>query len=95
MKSILKLFFLVTFATLSFAQESDVKINYEGKDFTQLKFAWKAQWITHPTESTLDSRKFLFRKEFNLNTIPEKFIIYVSADNRYKLYVNGEYVVSG
>ena len=44
------------------AQESDVKVNHEGKEFTQLKHAWTSQWITHPTESTLDARKFLFRR---------------------------------
>lgn len=66
----------------------------EEKNF-MLKHAWKAQWITHPTESTLDSRKFLFRRTFDLDEKPEKFLIYLSADNRYRLYVNGAYVVSG
>lgn len=86
--------FLCQFLML-FAQESDVKINHEGKEFTKLKHAWTAQWITHPTASTLDARKFLFRRTFNLATQPEKFIIHVSADNRYRLHVNGEYLVSG
>lgn len=85
----------IVFSILMFAQESKVKINYEGKDFTQLKHAWTAQWITHPTESTLDSRMFLFRRNFNLTKQPENFIIYISADNRYRLYVNGTYIVSG
>lgn len=78
-----------------FPQESGVTINHEGKDFTKLKHAWKAQWITHPTESTLDSRKFLFRRVFNLDIKPEKFIIHLSADNRYRLFVNGAYIISG
>lgn len=77
------------------AQESDVKINHQGKEFTKLKHAWTSQWITHPTESTLDSRKFLFRRTFDLISKPEKFIIHISADNRYRLYINGQYVVSG
>ena len=77
------------------AQESDVKINHQGKEFTKLKHAWTSQWITHPTESTLDARKFLFRRSFNLSIKPEKFIIHISADNRYRLYINGEYRVSG
>jgi len=77
------------------AQESNVSINGDGKDYTKLKHTWIAQWITHPTESTLDANTFLFRKNFELQDIPEKFIIYVSADNRYKLFVNGKYVGSG
>ena len=78
-----------------YAQESVVKINNEGKDFTMLKHAWKAQWITHPTESTLDFGVFVFRKEFTLNEKVSSFKVYVSADNRYRLFVNGIYVGSG
>ena len=77
------------------AQESKVKINYEGKDVTSLKHAWSAQWITHPTASTLDYNVFLFRRDFDLAVIPKTFIIYVSADNRYKLFVNGKKVSMG
>ncbi len=29
-----------------YPQESQVEINHEGKDFTSLKHAWSAQWIT-------------------------------------------------
>ncbi len=86
---------LTCFLGLIYAQESDVKINHQGKEFTMLKHAWKAQWITHPTESTLDYGVFLFRRTFELQDKPDKFIIYVSADNRYKLFVNGKQVCFG
>jgi hypothetical protein len=75
--------------------ESKVTKNHAGKDFTMLKHAWKAQWITHPTESNQDYGVFLFRLDFYLEDKPEKFIIFVSADNRYRLFVNGSDVVSG
>ena len=78
-----------------FAQESTVSKNYEGKDFSQLKHTWKAQWITHPTASTMDYGVFLFRRTFSMETIPERFIVHVSADNRYRLFVNGEQVCFG
>jgi len=74
---------------------SDVRINDEGKDFTRLKHAWTAQWITHPTASTLDYGVFHFRRSFQLGRQPEKFIVYVSADNRYRLFVNGRQVCFG
>ena len=77
------------------SQESQVKINHEGKEFTKLKHAWYAQWITHPYESTLDYGVFLFRRSFELDSVPEKYTVYVSADNKYKLYVNGEEVGEG
>ncbi|MFA5326173.1 MAG: alpha-L-rhamnosidase C-terminal domain-containing protein [Prolixibacteraceae bacterium] len=56
---------------------------------------WKAQWITHPTESAVDYGVFHFRKSFELNSIPSEFIIHVSADNRYRLFVNGKAVCFG
>ena len=56
---------------------------------------WKAQWITHPTESALDYGVFHFRKSFELAIIPAEFIIHVSADNRYRLFVNGQAVCFG
>ncbi|MBJ2173526.1 hypothetical protein JBL43_04715 [Aureibaculum sp. A20] len=87
------LFCLSTISVSS--QESVVKINHEGKEFTQLKHAWTSQWITHPTESTLDARKFLFRRTFDLKAKPENFIVHLSADNRYRLFVNGKYIISG
>jgi len=56
---------------------------------------WKAQWITHPTESALDYGVFHFRKSFDLSSVPEEFIIHISADNRYRLFVNGKAVCFG
>jgi alpha-L-rhamnosidase len=50
---------------------------------------WKARWITHPTEPVLGYGVFHFRKTFDLKEQPKEFIIHVSADNRYRLYVNG------
>jgi len=56
---------------------------------------WKAQWITHPTESTLDYGVFHFRKSFELTAVPKEFIIHISADNRYRFFVNGKAVCFG
>ncbi|MDD2797798.1 MAG: alpha-L-rhamnosidase N-terminal domain-containing protein [Bacteroidales bacterium] len=90
---ILVLFFLFQFSIS--AQESKAIINEEGKDFSTLKHSWSAQWITHPTASTLDFGAFLFRRSFDLTSVPKKFTIYISADNKYRLYVNGQYVGFG
>lgn len=56
---------------------------------------WTAQWITHPTESALDYGVFHFRKNIELTTVPAEFIIHVSADNRYRFFVNGQLVCFG
>jgi len=79
----------------TYAQESQSETNAEGKEFTSLKHAWTAQWITHPTESTLDYGVFHFRNNLKLESVPSRLIIHVSADNRYRLYVNGQYVCMG
>ena len=36
-----------------------------------------------------------FRKQFELPALPDKFIIYISADNKYWLFVNGNRVCIG
>ena len=56
---------------------------------------WPAYWIEVPGEPHHSFGVYIFRKEFNLEKIPSSFIINVSADNRYKLYVNGELVSLG
>jgi len=56
---------------------------------------WKAQWIMHPTAEPQAHAVILFRKNFELPAKPEKFVIHVSADNHYRLFVNGKYVTRG
>ena len=56
---------------------------------------WKAQWISHPSESLLEYGVFHFRKSFELKDQPKEFIIHISADNRYRLFVNGKPVCFG
>ncbi|MDR0429932.1 MAG: alpha-L-rhamnosidase N-terminal domain-containing protein [Tannerellaceae bacterium] len=56
---------------------------------------WEAQWISMPGEPANVYGIYHFRKSFDLQDIPGKFIIHVSADNRYKLYVNGTFVSLG
>jgi alpha-L-rhamnosidase len=56
---------------------------------------WIAKWISYPDNSNSEYGVYLFRKEIVMKEKPDKFIIHVSADNRYKLYVNGEYVCNG
>jgi len=60
-----------------------------------LRKPWTAKWISYPDNSNSEYGVYLFRKEISIDTEPEKFIIHVSADNRYKLYINGIYVCNG
>ncbi len=56
---------------------------------------WSAQWITHPSASLKDYGVFHFRRSFDLDLKPEKLVVHVSADNRYRLFVNGQAVCLG
>ena len=56
---------------------------------------WLSKWITCPNVPQRDYGVFHFRKSFTINSTPEKFIIHVSADNRYRLFVNGQPVSLG
>jgi hypothetical protein len=57
--------------------------------------SWDAYWITAENTSPKDYGVYHFRKTFSLNNKPASFIVHVSADNRYKLYVNGVMVSLG
>lgn len=56
---------------------------------------WKARWIFVPKENDKTYGVYHFRKTFDLPAKPGRFIVHVSADNRYKLYVNGTLVSLG
>ena len=56
---------------------------------------WKAQWIMHPEVQPQAHAVILFRKNFELVEKPEKFVVHLSADNHYRLFVNGNYVLRG
>ncbi|MEX6686196.1 alpha-L-rhamnosidase C-terminal domain-containing protein [Danxiaibacter flavus] len=56
---------------------------------------WNAHWITCPDVPARAYGVYHFRKTINLTTKPDKFIVHVSADNRYRLFVNGTSVCFG
>lgn len=56
---------------------------------------WNAHWITCPDVPAKAYGIYHFRKTLELNEKPSRFIIHVSADNRYVLYVNGTVVGRG
>ncbi|WP_423146022.1 alpha-L-rhamnosidase C-terminal domain-containing protein [Rubrolithibacter danxiaensis] len=77
----LSVFFLSANAVLTLAQNINPDI---------LQKTWKAFWIAVPNEPAHDYGVYHFRKTFQLAQKPTDFIVHVSADNRYKLFVNGK-----
>ncbi len=56
---------------------------------------WKARWITVPQTNPTGYGVYYFRKAIDLKTAPGSFPVHVSADNRYKLFVNEKLVSLG
>lgn len=61
----------------------------------QLDDAAFADWIGSGTGGFNDAGLFLFRKQLRLEFKPQHFVVQVSADNRYRLFVNGALVSWG
>jgi len=60
------------------------------ESFNMMKESWSAGWIAVPETGQKDYGIYYFRKDVELAAKPYKFVIYVTGDTRYKLYVNGE-----
>jgi hypothetical protein len=56
---------------------------------------WEAGWITHPAADPTAYGVYHFRRAFDLDSAPESFVIHVSGDNRYRLFVNARSVAVG
>jgi len=56
---------------------------------------WTARWIAYPDAAPQAAGVFHFRKTIDLADRPTRFVVRVSADNRYRLFVNGVSVSIG
>ncbi len=56
---------------------------------------WPAHWIKHTSTPQSDFGVWLFRRTFELAEKPSGFVVHVTADARYRLWVNGHNVVAG
>ncbi|HWD89676.1 MAG TPA: alpha-L-rhamnosidase C-terminal domain-containing protein [Mucilaginibacter sp.] len=83
---VLLFFSVLTFASHVKAQPSPALLR---------QTPWNAQWIDVPGDNGVSYSVFYFRKSIDLAAKPTSFIVHISADNRYKLYVNGTLVSLG
>ncbi len=63
-------------------------------DFAPARF-WRGRWIWAPGPGREKNSYWYFRKEFDLNAAPAAAALRITADTRYKLFVNGELVAQG
>jgi len=87
--------FFIFISTCSYSQEIVRLGNVSVDEKEILKHTWEASWITHPTASRLEYGVFIFREKFQIQNVPDSFIVNVSADNRYRLFVNGRNIAIG
>jgi alpha-L-rhamnosidase len=88
MKTSLLLFSLILYTTGLLAQSVDI-------NHRLLEHQWEASWISHPDAPLTTYGVYHFRKSFSLDTPLSSFVVHASADNRYRLFVNGQAVGSG
>jgi len=85
---------ILTFAILSFgfslSAQNSVEINPG-----LLQEEWTAKWISHPEINREEAGVYLFKKMLPFEFVPQNYVINISADNRYILYVNGTVVARG
>jgi len=56
---------------------------------------WSARWIAVPDAPAAEYGVYHFRRVVELAAKPERFVVHVSGDNRYQLFVNGHRVSWG
>jgi len=68
-------------------------------DFADLEplnvFHREAEPYENRHNPALENRHILFRRTFSVDVLPKKAILYLTADDYYKLYVNGVFVTQG
>lgn len=56
---------------------------------------WTAKWISHPEASTNGFGVYHFRRELQMDTLPLSYVVHVTGDNLFRLFVNGQMVCFG
>ncbi len=56
---------------------------------------WPASWVSMADVPQKEYGVYHFRKSFSLAVKPQNFVVHISADNRYRLFVNGTAVCTG
>jgi len=70
-------------------------IGLRGQDQDLIRRTWAARWIAVPGAPPEAYGVYHFRRAFELAAKPARFLVQVSADNRYQLFVNGKRVAWG
>lgn len=89
----LKSRFVLLFLLLAYYAWGQTELNYP--DIIYGPENIKASWVSHPDLKGPSDEVILFRNTFDLKDDSKDFIINISADNHYFLYVNGKLLTHG
>ena len=90
--------FLLLFVFQAFSLSSQISLkgyNQEKIDPSLFEGRWKARWISYPGEAPNVYGVYHFRKSFDLEVVPSRFIVHVSADNRSFFDCNDQFCLTG
>ena len=86
---------LLALAALVAANEATAEAAAPRVSERLLREQWPAYWIAAREGPERDAGVFHFRRRLKLAARPGRFVVHVSADNRYLLHVNGRRVGAG
>ncbi len=97
MKKIITLLAIALFIGVSFSASAQFGRPQRDPNapFSLTHDSWNAKWISVPDASPTDYGIYYFRKDLNLASVPSKYVVHVTGDTRYKLYVNEQIVSMG
>lgn len=90
-----KFAFCLTLAAFIFGANVTLSAAQYKYPFSTGNKTWNASWCSTPESDGKRYEILHFRRTFELPEKPEKFEINVSADNRFRLYVNGKSIATG
>ena len=83
------------FTLAFFATSENLAAQYANHTLPQYPDTWNSHWITHPEIDKGAYGLIHFRNSFDLEEKPNRFVVHLSGDNRYRLHVNGTEVCYG
>lgn len=95
---IMKVHILCLLLCCFFGTRAQVRLSgyhQEQVDPALLSQRWEAKWISVPGVAAHSYAVVHFRKAIELDSKPEHYFVHVTADNRYKLFVNGQFASLG
>ncbi|NRB64189.1 MAG: family 78 glycoside hydrolase catalytic domain, partial [Saprospiraceae bacterium] len=87
---ILFLFVALTYPVISQEQPQNYWSQYGD---SPVDMDWQAQWIW--TKPSLKADMVLARRTFDLQEVPQKSTLFITASSQYQLFINGQYIRRG